>query len=258
MPRFSANLGFLWPELPLLDRIRAAARSGFRAIELHWPYDIPAEEIRDLCSDLNLVLLGLNTPVGDAAAGEFGLAAVPGRQAEYEATLDQTIGYARTAGAGAVHVMAGVVLPDKREEAREILVRNLALAAERAPDLTLLLEPLNRHDKAGYFYSTLAEALAVMDRVGAPNLKLMFDTYHVGRTEGDVLTYLARHLPRIGHVQIAGVPSRAEPDEGTLDYREIFTALDRIGYAGWVGCEYKPRSGTETGLRWVKALGATL
>lgn len=257
MPRFSANLGFLWPDLPLTDRIRAAATAGFRAVELHWPYDIPAEEIRDICTRLDLALLGLNSPLGDAAAGEFGLAALPGREDDFATSLGQAIAYARASGAGALHVMAGVPPQDRLGEAREVLVSNLALAACLAPDLTLLLEPLNRHDKPGYAYSTLAGALEVMDRVGAPHLKLMFDTYHVGRTEGNVLIHLARHLPRIGHVQIAAVPSRAEPDEGELDYREVFCALDRIGYAGWVGCEYRPRADTDTGLRWVKALGAT-
>jgi hydroxypyruvate isomerase len=258
MPRFSANLGFLWANLSLLQRIEAAADAGFRAVELHWPYDTPAEAVAEACARRGVTLLGLNTAAGDTAAGEFGLAAVPGREEAFQAALDQAVAYARTARAGAVHVMAGVVPPSTREQAASTLVRNLSLAAERAPDLTLLLEPINQRDKPGYFYSTIAEAARVIEEVGAPNLRIMFDVYHVGVSEGDVLTRLTRYLPLIGHVQIAAVPSRAEPNEGEIAYRAIFEALDRIGYPGWVGCEYKPRAGTDEGLRWMAELGVAL
>jgi 2-dehydrotetronate isomerase len=258
MLRFSANLGFLWIELPLLERIEAAARSGFRAIELHWPYDTLATEVRATCARVGVELLGINTPVGDAAKGEFGLGAVPGRERDFQATVDLSIAYAREAGARSIHVMAGVVPPSQREAAVGTLVENLAIAAKKAPGLTLLLEPINPRDKPGYFYSRLDEAVAIIEQVGAPNLRLMFDAYHVGVAEGDVIMKLESHLLMIGHVQIAAVPSRAEPDEGELNYAAIFSVLDRIGYSGWVGCEYKPRGDADAGLMWMQRLGVPL
>ncbi len=258
MPRFSANLGFLWPDRPLLERIDSAANAGFRAIELHWPYDIPAEAVRAACAKHDLTLLGLNTATGDAAKGEFGLAALAGRRDDFEASLDQAIAYARLSGASSIHVMAGLVAPDGKGKARRILAENLSLAAEKASDLTILLEPINQRDKPGYFYSTLGEAASLIEEVDLPNIKIMFDVYHVGVSEGDILTRLRNYLQLIGHVQIAAVPSRAEPDEGEIAYPAIFEELDRLDYAGWVGCEYKPRAGTNEGLRWTSAMGISL
>lgn len=199
-------------------------------------------------------LLCINTAVGDAARGDFGLGALPGRQSDFATSFHQAADYARRSGASSVHVMAGVVEPEAKRKATEVFARNLAFAAAAAPDLTLLLEPINQRDKPGYFYSTIAEAAALIERVGAPNIRIMFDVYHVGVSEGDILKRLERYLPMIGHVQIAAVPSRAEPDEGEIAYGAIFAALDRLGYAGWVGCEYRPRAGTDEGLRWMKTL----
>jgi hydroxypyruvate isomerase len=258
LPKFSANLGFLWPDRPLLDRIAAAAKAGFKAVELHWPYDVPADELRGACQTEGVQLLGLNTPVGNAAKGDFGLGAGEGRQADFAHSFAQAVGYARAAGASCVHVMAGVVPDGDKERARQVFAANLRTAAAMAPDLTLLLEPINQRDKPGYFYSTLAEAAALIDLVGEPNLKIMFDVYHVGVSEGDILTRLQRFMPVIGHVQIAAVPSRAEPDEGEIAYGAVFSALDRLGYHGWIGCEYKPRAGTDEGLRWTQSLGVSL
>jgi len=258
MPKFSANLGFLWPDRPLPQRIEAAANAGFKAVELHWPYDIPAETVREACASRGLTLLALNTPPGDMAKGDFGLGAVAGREAEFMDGFDKAADYVRRAGGTGVHVMAGVVAPENKTAAAHIFLENLVAIAARAPELTLLLEPINQRDKPGYFYSTLAEAAALIDKAGAPNIRIMFDAYHVGISEGQVLARLEDHLPMIGHVQIAAVPSRAEPDEGELDYRAFFAALDRVGYAGWTGFEYKPRAGTDEGLGWVKALGVSL
>lgn len=258
MPKFSANLGFLWPDRPLLQRIDAAADAGFRAIELHWPYDVPPASVRDACARRGLMLLGLNTHPGNVANGEFGLAALDGRQADFEASLDQAIAYARMAGASSIHVMAGVVSPQDKPKARDTLARNLALASEKASDLTLLLEPINQRDRPGYFYSTIGEATSLIEEIGAANIKIMFDVYHVGVSEGDILTRLEKSLDLVGHVQIAAVPDRGEPDDGEVAYAAIFKALDRIGYAGWVGCEYRPRAGTDAGLGWVKTLGVSL
>jgi hydroxypyruvate isomerase len=257
MPRFSANLGFLWPDRPLLERIDAAAAAGFKAIELHWPYATPAAEVKARYDRYGLLLLGINTPVGNAEKGDFGLGAQEGREKEFRTTFLQSVDYARAAGASAIHVMAGLASPD-RARAREIFIDNLRFAAKQAPDLTLLLEPINQRDKPGYFYSTIGEAAEIISKVEASNLKIMFDVYHVGVSEGDVTMRLERHLADIGHVQIAAVPSRAEPDEGEIAYGSIFPTLDRIGYAGWTGCEYRPRGDTDEGLAWIGKLGVAL
>ena len=255
MPRFSANLGFLWPDRPLLERIDAAAAAGFKAIELHWPYATPAADVRARCEKHGLVLLGINTPIGDGDKGDFGLGAQAGREEEFRETFLQTVAYAREAGASSVHVMAGVVAEDRKAEARKVFVENLRFATANAVGLTLLLEPINQRDKPGYFYSSIDEAADIIAEVGAPNLKIMFDVYHVGVSEGDVTKRLERHLADIGHVQIAAVPSRAEPDEGEIAYASIFATLDRIGWGGWTGCEYRPRGDTDAGLAWMRTPG---
>jgi hydroxypyruvate isomerase len=253
----SANLGFLWPDRPLLERIDAAARAGFPAVELHWPYDAPAEEVKARCAGHGLRLLGVNTPVGDATAGEFGLGALPGREADFAAAFGQSLRWACEAGASAIHAMAGVVAEGERARARETLVANLRRSAPLAAEhgLTVLLEAINPRDKAGYFYSRQAEAADIIAAVGAPNVKMMFDVYHCGVAEGDVIRKLEAFRPLIGHVQIAAVPSRAEPDEGEIDYRAIFATLKRLGWDGFVGCEYKPRADTDAGLIWRARLG---
>lgn len=260
MLRFSANLGFLWPDRPLLDRIDAAARAGFRAIELHWPYEVAADDVRRRCAAHGLTLLGVNTVRGDVAAGEFGLGALPGREAEFQAAVDQSIAFCVGAGGNAVHCMAGVVPPAGRDRARAVLLDNLRAASAKAEPhgITLLLEPLNPRDAPGYFYSTAAEGAAIVEAAGRANIKLMFDCYHVGSSEGAVIANLERFLPVIGHVQIAAVPSRAEPDGGELDYRAVLAALERLPYAGWTGAEYKPAGSTDEGLRWARTLGVSL
>lgn len=260
MPRFSANLGFLWPDRPLLQRIAAAGKAGFKAVELHWPYDIPAAEVKAACAEAGVALLGINTAIGAGPDGHRGLAAVPGKSAEFRTLIDQSIAYAAAAGGTAIHAMAGFVKPEDRAAGRATMVTNIKEAAGRAGDknLTLLLEPLNRRDMPGYFYFEIEPALDIIAEIGAPNVKLMFDAYHVGVSQGDVLTRLRTHFDRIGHVQFAAVPSRAEPDEGEIAYGAIFKALDDLGYAGWVGAEYKPRGDTDAGLVWTKTLGVAL
>ncbi|MBL8571511.1 MAG: TIM barrel protein [Phreatobacter sp.] len=260
MPRFSANLGFLWQGLPLLDQIEAAAKAGFRAIEMHWPYDTDPKAVRAACERLGLAMLGVNTVRGDTAKGENGLGALPGRQAEFQAAIDQAIAWQVAAGGTAIHAMAGIVKPADKPEATGVWTENLSLAADKAArhGLTILLEPLNPRASPGYFYSTLRGAGEMIARVGKPNVKIMFDVHHVGIAEGDVLTNLDAWWPMIGHVQIAAVPSRAEPDEGEIDFRAIFARLDAKGYGGWVGAEYRPRGDMEAGLAWVKKLGVSL
>jgi hydroxypyruvate isomerase len=258
MPKFSANLGFLWPDRPLADRIDAAATAGFKAIELHWPYDVSPESVRDRCARLGLELLGINTPIGDAGKGEFGLGALIGREADFDRVFTQTLDWGRRAGASAIHVMAGVVAPEDKAGARATLIGNLKRAAEAAPDMTLLLEGINQRDKPGYFYSTIGEKADIIAEAGMPNVRIMFDVYHVGVSEGDIFKKLEKYLPLIGHVQIAAVPSRAEPDEGEIAYAAVLAELDRLGYRGWVGCEYKPRADTDAGLAWLRTLGVAL
>lgn len=260
MPRFSANLGFLWPGLPLLGRIEAAALAGFKAIELHWPYDVPADAVKAACTAHGLALLGLNTVVGHAGRGEFGLGAVPDREADFQAAMDQSITYCRASGATSIHAMAGVVVPEERALARTTFLRNLATASEKAArhGLTLLLEPINPRDKPSYFYSKADEPACIIAELGAANVKLMFDIYHIGVAEGDILKKFERLLPIVGHVQIAAVPSRAEPDEGEIAYDRVLRAVDQLGYGGWIGCEYKPRADTNIGLSWVRTLGFSL
>lgn len=260
MPRFSANLGLLWPDRPLLQRIEAAALAGFRAIEMHWPYDVPAAEVAALARRHKLTILGINTAPGDIARGERGLGAVPGRERDFQATLHQSIDYCIDCGATAIHVMAGNIPVPDRQRARVVFADNLRAAAAEAAahKLTLLLEPLNPRNNPGYFYSTVTEAASLIEELALPNVKLQFDVYHVAISEGDVLTKLKRYMPIVGNVQIAAVPSRAEPDEGEIAYAAIFAAVDALGYEGWVGCEYVPRGDTDAGLKWARALDVVL
>ena len=247
--RFSANLGLLWPDRPLLQRIEAAARAGFRAVEMHWPYDVPASDVAATARRTGVTLLGINTAPGNFAAGERGLGAVPGRERDFQSTLEQAVEYCRICGATAIHVMAGNVPPTDKARAREVFAANLRSAA--AQPLTVLLEPLNPNDNPGYFYSTLAEAIELIDELSLPNIKLQFDVYHVARAEGDVLVKLEKYRSYIGNIQIAGVPARHEPDEGEIAYPAIFAAIEKLSYTGWIGCEYKPRADTDSGLSWM-------
>ena len=186
MIRLSANLGFMWPDRPLLERIAAAGRTGFEAIELHWPYDVPAADIAAACRSSGVMLLGLNTRVGNATVGEFGLGALPGREADFAAAFDQSLDYCRATGANSIHAMAGVVQDTPRTATT--LVANLKVASSRAADagVTILLEAINPRDRAGYFYHRVERAAEIIADVGAPNVKLMYDAYHVGVGQGDV------------------------------------------------------------------------
>lgn len=250
MIRLSANLGFLWPDRPLLERVAAAGRAGFKAIELHWPYDTPARDLVAACDAAGVRLLGVNTAPGDMAKGDFGLGAVPGREADFRAAATQAIDYCAAAGGTAVHAMAGVAPRDAAS--RAVFVANLKAASEQAArhGLYILIEPINGHDKAGYFLHTMEQAAETVAAVGAPNVRIMFDFYHIGREQGEALARLKAHLPLVGHIQIAAVPSRAEPDEGELDFTDALKAVDAMGYAGWVGAEYRPRGDTDAGLGW--------
>lgn len=250
--KFSANLGFLWTDLPLPEAVRAAAAAGFQAVEFHWPYDTPLPVLAAVLEETGLAVMGLNTVRGDVAKGEFGLAALPGRGAEARAAVDQAVAYGAGLGAGAVHVMAGRA---SGPAAHAAFLETLAYAcAETARHgMEVLMEPLNRHDAPGYFLGTTDQAAAIQDELGLPNLRILFDCYHVGRSEGDVVTRAAALWDRIGHVQIAAVPDRGPPDHGELDYGHVLRRLADLGQSRPVGAEYRPGGPTEHSLGWLAA-----
>lgn len=256
MTAYSANLGFLWTELPLPDAIRAAARAGFDAVECHFPFDVPTGEIVAALEETGLPMMGLNTSRGNVAAGESGLAAVPGREAAARAVIDEAIAYAAATGTRAVHVMAGFAAGPGAEAT---FLANLAYAADHALDrgVTILIEPLNHYDAPGYFLTTTDQATALIGRAARPNLKLMFDCYHVQLMEGDVSNRLRRLLPLIGHVQFAAVPDRGAPDHGELSYAHVFAVLRDLGYDAPLGAEYRPNGPTEPTLGWMSTLDQT-
>ena len=242
--KFSANLGFLWADHTLPDAIRVAKAAGFDAVECHWPYETPATEVRTALDETGLPMLGLNTIRGNP--GENGLAALPGREAEARAAIDQAVDYAEAVDAQAIHVMAGFA---KGAEAQASFDAALRYASDRT-ERTILIEPLNRHDAPGYFLQTTDQAGEIIDRLGCANLKLMFDCYHVGRTEGDVTTRLEALLPLIGHIQFASVPDRGTPDQGELHYPTIFREDRGAGMGGTIGGRIQA-SRPDVGKSWL-------
>ena len=249
MTTFSANLGFLWADRPLPDAIRAAKEAGFVAVECHWPYATPAQDIKTALDETGLPMLGLNTDRGDVSAGDNGLSAIVGRETEARKVIEEAITYARAIDAGAIHVMAGFA---HGSEAEACFVANLIYACEQAPELTILIEPLNRHDAPGYFLETTEHARLIIKKVGAPNLKLMFDCYHVARTEGDLLTRLKDLGDLVGHIQFASVPDRGAPDHGEINYPWLFEQIDKLEWQTPLGAEYKPGArATKDTLDWL-------
>jgi hydroxypyruvate isomerase len=255
MPRFAANLAYLFTERPLIERIGAAAAAGFKAVEFQMPYDQAPGAVKAEVDQHGVAVLGLNTALG--RAGDAGLAAVPGRERDFAVLFRQALDYASAIGGNAVHCLAGLVPLEQRPAADATFVANLGRAADLAAEkgIKLLIEPLNARDRPGYFLSRVEHAADVIAKVGRPNVRLQFDCYHVQITQGDLITRIEQFLPVIGHVQVAAVPSRQEPDEGEVSYPAIYAALDRVGYAGWVACEYRPRGRTEDGLGWGRAWG---
>ena len=254
--KLSANLGFLWTDRPLPEAIRAAGAAGFDAVECHWPYDVPPGDIVTALRDTGLRMLGLNTRRGDVAAGERGLAALPGREAEARASIDEAIAYAAATGTAAVHVMAGVAQgPEAEATFRESLRHACREATPHG--ITILIEPLNGRDVPGYFLATATQAAALIRDLDLPALKMMFDCYHVQIMEGDLTHRLAEFLPLIGHIQIAAVPDRGTPDHGEVDYRHIAAEIDRLGWTAAVGAEYHDPRPTEETLGWMGALRGT-
>ncbi len=258
MPRFAANLGYLFTEHPLLARIDAAAAAGFKGIELQFPYDVPATEVKAAIARNGLTILGVNTPRG-TGEDEFGLAALPGRERDFEAAFARALDYITAIGGRAIHCLAGHVTPEQRPAAERAYIANLSRAADRAAEhgITLLIEPINPRDRPGYFLNHIEHAADIIARAGKPNLRMQFDFYHAQIVGGDLITRLERYLPVVGHLQCGAVPGRHEPDEGEINYPAVFEAVDKMGYQGWIGAEYRPRGRTEEGLGWAVPYGVT-
>ena len=256
MIRLAANISFMFPELPFLDRIDAAARAGFATIEFAWGYDIPLPRLVARCRDAGVAFSLINTPPGYTSAGDFGLGAVPGREAEMREGVELALLYAEALSVPRIHVVAGNVPPGiDRALMRKTYIANLKWAEKRAAErgIGLLIEPLNSRDRPNFFLQNCAQAIDIIEEVNRPGLKLQLDFYHYWLTEGDPFDRLADLLPWAGHIQISGVPNRQEPDETSeLDYGRLLPELDRLGYQGFIGCEYAPRGDTVAGLGWAK------
>ncbi len=259
MPRFAANISLLYPEHALVDRIGAAARDGFAAVEVQGPYAVAPGELRRALHDASSRLVLMNAPVGESGGGERGLAALPGREKEFEASIATALEYARSVEVPRVHVMAGVPSADvPHADALAAYERNIAhaCAAFGRHGIEVMIEPLNPRDVPGYFLGRLALASEIIERQPAPKPRLQFDFYHLQIIGGDLIRHFAQYMAQVGHVQIAGVPDRHEPDTGEVNYAFVFRELDRLGYAGWVGCEYRPErtgpGGTSAGLGWLR------
>lgn len=249
MPRFAANLTFLFTELPFMERLGAAKAAGFEAVEVLFPYDFPVQEMRVRMAGLGLTFVLMNTPPPNWAGGDRGFAAVPGGEARFRRDFDRALRFAKELHPAHVHVMAGRA---KGMVARATHVKNLRWAAERAGKLSLTIEPINAEDMPGYFLNDFDLAAGVLDEVGAANLGLQYDAYHAQAITGDALAVWQEHGHRIRHVQIAGFPGRGEPLGGDIDYPALFAAIDAGGYAGWVSAEYQPKGGSAEGLGWLQ------
>jgi 2-dehydrotetronate isomerase len=250
MTKLSANLSFLFPERPFLDRFQAAAAAGFRAVEFAFGYDYPEQEIAAAARAAGVEVVLMNLPPGHWEAGERGLAAVPGRERDFHASLEKAIRYAEATGCRQLHAMAGVGTSCRDD----VYAENLASAATRLASMgiALMIEPINLIDMPGYFLTLPEQARRIIDRLGHSNLFLQLDLYHCQVMRGDLTRQIKLHFPVVRHMQIAGNPGRHEPDIGEINYKYIFEVIDEIGYRGWVGCEYKPAGETETGLRWAR------
>lgn len=254
MPRFAANLSMMFTEVDFLDRFGAAADAGFEAVEFLFPYDYPAEEIKARLDAHGLQVALFNMYPGDWAAGEKGLASLPGREEEFRASVDQALEYARALGCPKLHLMAGLADPGSADH-RARYVEHVRYAADRAAaeGRLIVLEPLNPYNVPGYFLPSVAHVTDLLAEIDRPNVKLQFDLYHAQLTGGDITHQIERLAALTGHVQIASVPERHEPDRGELYYPYVLAVLDRVGYDGWVGCEYVPAAGTQAGLGWLEA-----
>lgn len=255
MPRFAANISMLFTELPFLERFEAAREAGFKGVEFLFPYDFPVDEISDARKQSGLTQVLFNLPAGDWKRGDRGIGALPGREAEFERGFHQALTYANALSCKKLHVMSGIApttLDDRVNlSALEGNLRRIAPQAAKH-GITLMLEPINTRDMPGYVLNKTEQAFRIMGNVPAQNIMLQLDLYHRQIMQGDLIATIERHIQKIGHIQIAGVPSRNEPDTGEINYPYIFQRLDQLGYDGWVGCEYNPRGDSWAGLSWLE------
>jgi hydroxypyruvate isomerase len=255
MPRFAANLSMMFNEVPFLDRFAAAARAGFQAVEYLFPYDYPAAEVRSRLNGAGLKQVLFNMPPGNWAAGDRGLASLPGRQAEFRDSVGKALDYAAALDCGLVHCMAGIPPSGTPfATAAAVYAANLAWATERAAaaGVKLVIEPINHRDMPGFHLNTMEQGAAVVDAIGRDRLGLQFDIYHCQVTEGDITKRMEALMPIIAHMQIADVPARNEPGTGEIGWEFVFRRIDELGYQGWIGCEYRPLGDTVAGLEWRK------
>jgi 2-dehydrotetronate isomerase len=258
MPNFAANLSMMFQEHAFLDRFAVAARAGFRGVEFLFPYEHPVAEVRARLREHNLTQALFNLPPGHWDQGERGIAILPGREAEFRGYVAQAIEYAQAIGCEQLHVMAGIVTPGAdRTQCERTYVENLRYAAAQMKPhgIRALLEPINTFDIPGYFLNTTEQARRVMELAGSDNLFLQLDLYHRQMMQGNLAQTIETHLPVVRHMQIAGVPGRHEPDVGEINHPFLFDLIDRLGYRGWIGCEYRPKAATVEGLGWAKAYG---
>ena len=254
MPQFAANLTMLFNEAPFLERFDLAGKAGFKAVEFLFPYPFSAQEIKTQLDRNRLQLVLHNLPAGDWDAGERGIACHPERVDEFRAGVSKAIEYAKTLGVGQLNCLAGKTPEGANSDVvRATFIENLRFATSelKKANLRLLIEPINTFDIPGFYLSKTAQAIEIMDEVRADNLYLQYDIYHAQRMEGELTNTIQKYLPRIAHIQLADNPGRNEPDTGEINYRYLFAHLDRIGYKGWIGCEYKPATTTEIGLAWL-------
>ncbi len=255
MPKFSANLTMLFAGRPFLDRFEAASQAGFRAVEFLFPYAWSAADIQALLDKHQLQLVLHNLPAGDWDAGERGIACHPNRMNEFREGVSLAIDYATQLGVTQLNCLIGKV-PQGASQAQidENVIENLRYAANelKPHGIRLLIEPINTFDIPGFYLHGTLQALALIDKVGSDNVFVQYDIYHMQRMEGEIAATLSKHLPKIGHVQLADNPGRNEPGTGALNYSFLFKHLDAIGYDGWIGCEYKPLAKTEDGLGWIQ------
>ncbi len=257
MPKFNANLTMLFNEVPFLDRFQAAAGAGFKGVEFLFPYAFDKDAIAERLDQHGLVQVLHNLPAGDWDAGERGIACHPDRVGEFRDGVGRAIEYATALGCKQLNCLAGIAPAGvDAEKVHATFVANLRFAAARLEEagIRLLVEPINTFDIPGFHLNRTAQAIALIEEVGSPNLWLQHDVYHMQRMEGELANTIARHLPRIAHMQIADTPGRHEPGTGEINYAWLFRFIDQLGYDGWIGCEYTPAAGTREGLGWIAAL----
>lgn len=257
MPKFAANLTMLFTEHAFLDRFEHAAKAGFTAVEFLFPYAVAAQDIKQRLDTFGLTLVLHNLPAGNWDAGERGIACHPDRVEEFRDGVEKAIRYAQVLGVRQLNCLVGKAPAGVAEDLlHKTVVENLRYAAEglKKAGLRLLIEPINSFDIPGFYLNYTAQALAILDEVGADNAFVQYDIYHAQRMEGELAATMEKYLPRIGHIQLADNPGRNEPGTGEINYPFLFSHLDRIGYDGWIGCEYKPAATTEAGLGWRQAL----